>query len=67
MSETVSEKFLKEINGILDKYPEYGHFVLAEQDDEAGSEEFATARKRCVKWGIDPRTGRRVCLKWVGD
>jgi len=25
----------------------------------------APRRKVCIRFGIDPRTGRRICLQWV--
>lgn len=33
--------------------------------DEMLSLAEAPRRKVCIRFGIDPRTGRRICLQWV--
>jgi len=69
-------EMLSEVNAVLEKYPRYrGKLALAEipAAPKGGSGkskvlDIAVAKatkKVCVKWGINPANGKRVCLKWV--
>lgn len=39
--------------------------VSAMAADEALSSSAGQRRRVCIRFGIDPRTGQRVCLQWV--
>ena len=58
------EKFVREIAAVFDAHGSVAdRFALAKIDKK--SARVSSDRKKCVKWGIDPRTNKRVCLKWV--
>ena len=58
------EKFIREIAVVFNAHASVAdRFALAKVDKK--SARVSSDRKKCVKWGIDPRTNKRVCLKWV--
>lgn len=50
---------VSEIRTTAEEFPEQaGKYALVRVPKEPAGE------KRCVLWGRDPVTGKRVCLKW---
>jgi hypothetical protein len=60
-----SREFLKELQRIGSKYPEFaGKYAVTRVEKAAAASAAAGGQLRCVKWGTDPVTGERICLKW---
>ena len=58
------EQFIRDVAAVFDTHGSAaGRFALAKIDKK--SARASSGRKKCVKWGIDPRTNKKVCLKWV--
>ena len=58
------KQFIRDIAAVFDAHGSVAdRFVLAKIDKK--SAHASSDRKKCVKRGLDPRTGRKVCLKWV--
>ena len=58
------EQFVSEIAAVFDAHGSVAdRFALAKIDRKSSCT--SSDRKKCVKWGVDPRTNKKVCLKWV--
>lgn len=68
--------FVRDVRKLIEKHPKFSGLVaLAEIPPVPADEKVETPvlhigiakskTRQCVKWGIDPVTGKRVCLKWA--
>ena len=68
--------FMRAVRELIQKHPKFaGQVALAEIPPEPPDQELETPvlhigisktkTKQCVKWGVDPVSGNRVCLKWA--
>jgi hypothetical protein len=61
------EEFINEIKKLASNYPELkGEYAISRVKKKPSSLA-DTARGetvRCIMWGRDPVTGKRICLKW---
>lgn len=59
------EDFVKAVGLIMEAHPEGSRgFVLAERPAESQAPATRGGPGTCLLWGIDPRTGERICLQW---
>ena len=57
-----AKEFQAAINRAARKFPEFaGKYAITSIEKSSTS---PAETQRCVKWGRDPVTGHRVCLKW---
>ena len=61
-------EFQKAILKLGKKYNPHlsGQFALTKIPKNTSSKKIDSSRKvrRCVKWGIDPTNGKKICIRW---
>jgi hypothetical protein len=61
-------EFLSKLKELLERHPEEAEKFLVRDDRTAkGTSDESRGNKRCVRWGVIPDTGKRVCLEWVDE
>ena len=63
-----SRIFVAEVHKLANKYPDLkGQFAIATPRRASSGRALAVAEaspRRCLAWGTDPVTGKRICIRW---
>lgn len=66
--EEQSKIFAAEVRQLASRFPDLeGHFALTRPRPAApgrASKVAAREARRCLAWGIDPVTGKKICIRW---
>lgn len=58
------DAFLKALGKVGKDFPEFaGEFALAKVKKPPAA--MSEGKKKCIRYGIDPVTGEKICLEWA--